>query len=208
MDADPWVPIAALQHYLYCPRQSALIHVERHWQENRYTAEGRVQHERVDQRVTEQRRGVQTATALPIGSEALRLHGVADVVEFDRTGDALVVRPVEHKRSQRRAKDADEVQLCAQALCLEDMLGIGIEEGALYHGNTRGRRSVAFTDDLRQLTRDTVEAVRAQMWGMTTPPARYEPRLCDRCSLIERCQPKLLGEPGSVKDWLQRQLPE
>lgn len=202
------MPIAALQHYLYCPRQCALIHVERHWQENRYTAEGRVQHERVDQRATEQRRGVHTATALAIGSEALRLHGVADVVEFDRTGEALVVRPVEHKRAQRRSRQADEVQLCAQALCLEAMLDLTVSEGALFYGNTRRRSVVSFTDELRRFTRETVEAVRSQLIDAVTPPATYEPSLCDRCSVIERCQPKSLGKRGSVQSWLQRQLPE
>lgn len=139
--ANITVPISALQHYLYCDRQCALIHIERIWQENRHTAEGRVLHERADRYGHEQRRGVHTAMALPLAHERLCLTGYADVVEFEDNDTTRIVRPVEYKRGRPKAHRADEVQLCAQALCLEDMLGVNIDEGALFYGQTKRRQT-------------------------------------------------------------------
>ena len=208
MDADDFIPISALQHYLYCPRQCALIHVEQLWAESRHTAEGRVLHERADQPRAERRRGVRTVTAMPLAHAVLGLTGIADVVEFHEGSDGEQAFPVEYKRGRPKAHRADEVQLCAQALCLEAMLEQSIAEGTLFYGETRRRTDVAFDSELRQLTRKTIDATRAMVASGTTPTAQYRPKLCDACSLIDLCQPRLLNRPHSVNAWLARQLRE
>lgn len=200
------VPISALQHYLYCDRQCALIHIERIWQENRHTAEGRILHERADRYGHEQRRGVHTAMALPLAHECLGLVGYADIVEFEGEETNRRVRPIEYKRGRPKQHRADEVQLCAQALCLEDMLGVQIEEGALFYGQTRRRENVMFDGTLRTLTEATARAVHDLLSSGQTPRAIYESRKCDRCSLIEHCQPQAMAVHGSVSAWLAAQL--
>lgn len=197
------VPISALQHYLYCDRQCALIHVERVWQENRHTAEGRVMHERADRPGHEQRRGVRTAMALPLNHEVLGLSGYADIVEFEKPEVGGRVRPIEYKRGRPKSHRADEVQLCAQALCLEDMLDCEIVEGALFYGQTKRRKEVAFDATLRALTTDAIEAVQTLIQVGATPRAVYESRKCDRCSLIELCHPQA---DYAVTLWLEEQL--
>lgn len=200
------IPLSALQHMLFCPRQCALIHLEQQWAENRYTAEGRILHDRADNFGHERRRGVHTAMALPLANEALGLTGVADVVEFDESRQPAVVRPIEYKRGRPKAHRADEVQLCAQALCLENMLNIRIEQGALYYGKTRRRKVVAFDDELRALTLRVIADTRALFDSNRTPPADYEPKRCNRCSLIDICQPQVMGKQRSASRWLTRQL--
>lgn len=202
MEDDDLIPLSALQHYLYCPRQCALIHVEQQWAENRQTAEGRLLHQRADQPQTEQRHGVRTVTAMPLASLALGISGIADVVEFH--GEQPF--PVEYKCGRAKAHRADEVQLCAQALCLEDMLDRPVPEGALFYGETRRRKVVVFDAALRSLTLDTITATRSLLHGQHTPIAQYQPRRCDACSLIELCQPRLLGRPQSVGQWLRQQI--
>lgn len=200
------IPLSALQHMLFCPRQCALIHLEQQWTENRYTAEGRILHERVDHLGHERRRGVHTAMALPLASERLGLSGVADVVEFDEQQAAMSVRPIEYKRGRPKAHRADDVQLCAQALCLEEMLGVRVEQGALYYGKTRRRKIIIFDDELRALTLSVIENTRAQFENNQTPPAIYESKRCNHCSLIDICQPQVMGKQRSVNRWLVRQL--
>lgn len=206
VDAGVTVPISALQHYLYCDRQCALIHIERIWQENRHTAEGRVLHERADRYGHEQRRGVHTAMALPLAHEPLGLTGYADVVEFEDDDTHRIVRPIEYKRGRPKAHRADEVQLCAQALCLEDMLGVHIYEGALFYGQTKRRQNVVFDDTLRSLTEETARATTELLASGTTPRAVYEPSKCDRCSLIDHCQPQAMSSQTTVAQWLAAQL--
>ena len=202
---DHAVPISALQHYLYCDRQCALIHIERVWQENQHTAEGGVLHQRADRFDHEQRRGVHTAMALPLAHEVLGLAGYADVVEF---GDEDWIRPIEYKRGRPKSHRADEVQLCAQALCLEDMLGRTVEQGALFYGQTKRRQTVVFDDQLRHLTVDTVRATQALISSGVTPAAVYESKKCDRCSLIDHCRPKVMTRQNRVSDWLFEQVAE
>lgn len=206
MGEETTVPISALQHYLYCSRQCALIHVERIWQENRYTAEGRVLHERADRYGNEQRRGVHTAMALPLASARLGLTGYADVVEFENTEQGRLVRPIEYKRGRPKAHRADEVQLCAQALCLEEMLAISITEGALFYGKTKRRKTVQFDNELRTLTDSTARATRELIDKQHTPPAIYNEKKCDLCSLIDACQPQLLSTQRNVSSWLVSQI--
>lgn len=207
---DDVIPLSALQHYLFCERQCALIHVERIWTENLYTAEGRVLHEAADKPRAESRRGVRTVTAMPLSNAELGIAGVADVVEFHRR-DAEEVEyayPVEYKHGRPKAHRADEVQLCAQALCLEFMLAQTIDEGALFYGKTRRRRVVPFDAGLRALTVSVIEKVRTLLDEGRTPAASYESRRCDSCSLIDDCQPRVIRRHASVKAWFDSQLEE
>lgn len=200
------VPISALQHALYCRRQCALIHVEQAWAENRLTAEGLVLHSAVDQHVERRRRGVRTITALPIASRRLGLAGVADVVEFHRDGKGESAFPVEYKRGHPKGHRADEVQLCAQGLCLEEMTGCAIPEGALYYGETRRRQVVAFDAELRRLTEEVAQDVHRLLAGPNLPPAIYQTRKCRACSLQEICRPRLNGR--SALAWRRRAIEE
>lgn len=206
MEDDDLIPLSALQHYLYCPRQCALIHVERLWAENRQTAEGRLLHERADQPQTELRHGVRTVTAMPLVNLSLGITGIADVVEFHGSAAGEQAFPVEYKRGRPKAHRADEVQLCAQALCLESMLGRPVPEGALFYGETRRRKQVPFDPPLRELTLSTISATRALFESGRTPLAEYQSRRCDACSLIELCQPRLLSRRESVNHWLRQQI--
>lgn len=205
MDIDV-VPISALQHMLYCPRQCALIHLEQQWSENLQTAEGRLLHDRADTPGVERRHGVRTVTAMPISCPALGISGVADVVEFHASGCGERPYPVEYKRGRPKAHRADEVQLCAQALCLEAMFGVSVTEGALFYGMPRRRQVVAFDDELRDLTKQTIVQTRDMFMSARTPLASYEAKRCDNCSLLDLCQPRLLARAGSVTAWLKRQL--
>jgi CRISPR-associated exonuclease Cas4 len=206
MEEDDLIPISALQHYLYCPRQYALIHVERLWAENRHTAEGRILHDRADATGAEQRRGVRTVTAMPLAAPALGVAGVADVVEFRAVGPTSVPCPVEYKRGRPKAHRADEVQLCAQGLCLETMLGCAVPEGALFYDQTRRRKVVAFDESLRELTLQTILAVRAMFRERRTPSSTYEAKRCDACSLMDLCRPREIERRQSVRKWLERQM--
>jgi len=206
MEDDDGIPISALQHYVYCPRQCALIHLERAWAESRETAEGRLLHARTDQPMAERRRGVRTVTAMPLSHRGLRLVGVADAVEFHREGGEERAFPVEYKRGRPKPHRADEIQLCAQALCLEDMLGKDVPVGALFYGKTRRRKEIAFDAALRALTGETVRDVQTMLASGRTPHATYESKRCDACSLIDLCQPRWLAQGEGVDAWLRTQL--
>lgn len=200
------IPISALQHYVYCPRQCALIHLERVWAENRETAEGRLLHTQADQAQSERRRGVRTVTALPLSHSVLHLVGVADAVEFHGEPGRERAFPIEYKRGRPKAHRADEIQLCAQALCLEDMLNRPVPSGALFYGKTRRRKEVPFDSTLRELTEATVRELHAMLAAGRTPHAVYEGRRCDACSLIDLCQPRLLARGKGIDAWLRAQL--
>ncbi len=201
-------PLSALQHYLFCPRQCALIHVEQAWSENRFTAEGRVLHERTADLGHEKRRGVRVVTAMPLASQRLGVSGVADLVELHKTGEDWRPYPVEYKRGKPKAHRADEVQLCAQAICLEEMFGCTLDEGAIFYGETRRRVAVMLDAELRALTEDTACATRNLIRSALTPPPVYDKRKCGACSLIELCQPRRLERRGSVAAWLHRRIEE
>ena len=204
-----FIPLSALQHYLYCPRQCALIHIEQSWSENRFTAEGRVLHEATAEIKHETRRAVRVSTAMPIISRQLGVSGIADLVELHpRDGGGWQPLPVEYKRGKPKLHRADEVQLCAQAIALEEMFDTKVEEGALFYGETRRRVTVVFDDELRNLTEVTACEARALSNSGQTPPAIYEKRKCGGCSLIELCQPKRLARRTSAVTWLARQIAE
>lgn len=207
MDAES-LPISALQHFLYCPRQCALIHLEQQWSENLFTAEGRLLHERVDEPAHARRGNIRCVTALEVSYPEMGIHGVADVVEFHRTDEGERPYPVEYKRGKPKAHRADEVQLCAQAMCLEAMFGHTVPEGALFYGRTRRRKTVAMDAELRALTRTAADGLKSLWQSQRTPPAKYDRKRCSACSLLDICQPQWLGRATSVRSWLQNQLAE
>ena len=200
---DSLIPLSALQHHLFCPRQCALIHVEGLWAEDGATAEGRLLHERVDAGRPESRPGVRIARGIALRSLALGVVGRADVVEFH--GRPALPRPVEYKRGKPKSHRADEVQLCAQAICLEEMFGVAVPEGALFYGQTRRRVTVAFDRVLREVTARVAAEARANIAASRTPPPVFTPA-CRQCSLVELCQPERLEKPPQVARWLAAQL--
>jgi CRISPR-associated exonuclease Cas4 len=202
-DEDQLLPISALQHLLFCPRQCVLIHIERLWEENLLTAEGRIAHEKVDDGGAETRGGRKTAFGLPLRSLLLGLIGKADVVEFSRNAAGKAVAfPVEHKRGRPKQKDCDRVQLCAQAMCLEEMVSAKVTEGALFYGKTRRREDVVFDERLRRLTEETAPRLHELIDAGMTPRAEYAKK-CKSCSLIELCLPKVSSARRSVERYLR-----
>jgi len=189
------------------PAQCALIHVEQAWAENTATAEGRVAHERVHAVESEVRRGVRTVTGMLLRSTRLGVTGIADVVELHRTADgAWRPFPVEHKRGRPKAHRGDEVQLCAQAMALEEMFTVEIAEGALFYGQPRRRTSVTFDLVLRGLTQEVADATRALIASGYTPRMSYDKKRCDACSLMELCRPQTTGAARSASAWLEAQI--
>lgn len=199
---DLLLPISALQHYLFCPRQCALIHVERLWAENAATADGRILHEKADSGKADRRGGVQTLRTVQLRSFALGVAGVADVVE--KRGNSLT--PVEYKRGKPKAHRADEVQLCAQALCLEEMFGVAVLEGVLFYGAIRRRHPVAIDADLRALTVQVAQDARDMVGAARTPPPVWVAKLCGACSMADLCRPKRMTNPPAVATWLARMV--
>ncbi|TLU76511.1 CRISPR-associated protein Cas4 [Mannheimia varigena] len=189
------ISLSALQHYAFCPRQCALIHNEQAWTENYLTAQGRVLHERVDSGEPETRKGVRFERTVHLCAEQLGLTGIADMVEYELASGKF--KPVEYKHGKPKPTGMDEIQLCAQALCLEEMTGQRIEEGALWYQQTRHRHTVLFSDELRTQTLSVIQAVRSLLQSGQTPPPNYG-KHCNACSLLEICQPKLLGRDRSV----------
>lgn len=229
------LPISALQHLLYCERQCALIHVEQVWAENQFTVEGNVMHEKAHEGPDETQAGVRIVRGLAVKSEALGLSGQCDVVEFHEHGAGRMehgggsempgVLPVEYKRGKPKAHRADEVQLCAQALCLEEMLGgcvrkdvetpdhalaqaatIRIPEGRLFYGQTRRRLDVVFDAELRALTADAARRLHEMIESRMTPPAVYEARKCEACSLKELCMPQAMRFQKGAGAWFTSQI--
>jgi len=212
---DDLRPLSALQHLVFCERQCALIHIEQVWVENRYTAEGKLLHERADELGGDSRGDLRIARALPLRSLRLGLSGRADVVEYQRLpageeGVALPGRagrwrpfPVEYKRGKPKLHRADEVQLCAQALCLEEMLAVEIASGALYYGRRRRRHPVAFDATLRQLTEVAARRLHEMLGAGVTPAAVREAK-CDKCSLLDVCLPAAAG--SSAQAYVDRLL--
>lgn len=198
------IPLSALQHAVYCLRQAALIHLERLWAENRFTAEGDVLHAVADKGRARRARGVRRVMALPLASARMNLVGVADLVEFAPRPEGERAFPVEYKRGRPKLHRADEVQLCAQALCLEEMTGQPVPEGALYYAETHRRVTVPFDADLRSLTEATVTALSHVFSSRQTPAPTPQKSRCRGCSLHELCRPETYARP--VKAWRDRML--
>ena len=225
IDDENFVMISALQHYLFCKRQCALIHLEQSWSENRLTASGRVLHEHVDERKSETRRSLRQATAVRLVSRKLGVVGIADMVEFhlmqterDAEGKNIAAVlsglpgfwrpfPVEYKRGHPKPHRADEVQLCVQAMCLEEMLNVNISCGALFYGEQRRRTEVIFNKDLRHLTEEIARGVHDLFNSGITPKPVFG-KWCKSCSFIEECQPKLIASGCSARKWLDLKMEE
>jgi CRISPR-associated exonuclease Cas4 len=201
-DEADYIMLSALQHYQFCPRQCALIHIEQQWAENRLTAEGKVLHERADSNKSEWQGDVRIVRSLPLCSRHLGLSGQADVVEFQ--GDGRVY-PVEYKRGRPKKERCDEVQLCAQALCLEEMLALQIAGGALFYGQQRRRKEVLFDEVLRTLTEEIINQTHRLIRNQKTPRAAYAKK-CEACSLFSLCLPKSCGAARSVGPYIDRML--
>lgn len=196
---DEPVLISWLNEYVFCPRRLALKTVEGAWDDNAYTLEGTLLHDRTDTPGVEERPGVRIARALPLFSRRLGLTGKADVVEFHRLADGSETPyPVEYKRGRRRRWDNDDVQLCAQGLCLEEMLNTAVPAGAIFHAGSKRRREVAFDATLRALTEQTIQDVRQLLAERRVPPAVLKPR-CDGCSLREACMPEITQQPDRAE---------
>ena len=200
------LPISALQHFAFCERQCALIHVEGAWSDNRLTVEGELMHERVHNGDDETRHGVRIVRGLRLRSFEMGLTGIADVVEFQCIENGKWhVCPVEYKRGKPKRDSCDEIQLCAQAICLEEMLGAAVPDGALFYGINRRRHPVTFNQDLRAATAEAARRVHALIESGRTPPAVYAPK-CDHCSMFAWCLPKTAACRKSVKAYLSETL--
>lgn len=188
------VVISAIQHYSYCPRQCALIHMEQTFDENLYTMRGRRVHEHVDEIESVVEGGVRIERSLPVWSERLGLIGKADLVEFH----GEVPYPVEYKHGPRRKGLHDDLQLCAQAICLEEMTKIAVPRGAIFHHSSRRRREVVFTDDFRRRVEEITVAVR-EMLSRTILPSPANDERCRNCSLVDSCMPELVRESERLR---------
>jgi len=202
-----FIMLSSLQHYAFCPRQCALIHKEQCWTENYLTAKGDLFHSRVDRYPIEKRRGFRTEFSMPICSFELGLSGKSDIVEIRCQGKEIrEVCPVEYKSGKNNKHTrADEAQLCAQALCLEEMMGVEIEIGYLYYGKDRRRFPIEMSRNLRDETAHTAHSIHQMLREDRLPPPIKKPH-CRSCSLKEECQPDLSAKSGVVRSWINRVL--
>ena len=192
------VLISALEHYSYCPRQCALIHMERTYDENIYTMRGNLLHERADSGEAETRADIRTERAVPLWSDRLGLAGKADVIEFHEETPF----PVEYKVGPKREWGHDDVQLCAQAICLEEMTGKQVKKGAVYHNKSRRRREVEFKNDLRQKVETMTREIRDMLIKNLVPLPKADKR-CDKCSLKQACLPHMIADTGRFAEMRQ-----
>lgn len=202
---DDLIQLSALQHLIFCERQCALIHIEQLWSENVFTAEGRIMHDKVDTANRESRGSIRIEYGVPMRSLRLGLIGKADVVEFHKQGDKWIPFPVEYKRGKPKHDDSDKVQLCAQAMCLEEMMNIEVPEGALFYGQTRHRHDVKFDNVLRTETEDAGKKVHELIASGITPKPEYSKK-CKQCSLLNLCLPKTCSKTLSVNSYLQNAM--
>jgi CRISPR-associated exonuclease Cas4 len=209
--------ISALPHLVYCERRCALVHIEQAWSENRFTAEGRILHEHVHEQESESRGDTYIVRGLKLRSLEHGLSGVADVVEFHRVDSIGIVLegkrgkwqpfPVEYKRGKPKSDRCDEIQLCAQALCLEEMLATRIKTGALYYGSQHRRVDVCFDEQLRKATKDTAKKLHVLLSSNAVPKAAYGKK-CNNCSLLEICMPQTAKKQGKVAAYIEEGIRE
>lgn len=206
---DDLLQLSALQHLVFCERQCALIHLEGQWSENYLTALGRVMHEKkIDTPSLETRKDLKIECGMPLRSLRLGLSGKADVVEFHKQSDGTWIPfPIEHKLGKPKVDDSDKVQLCAQALCLEEMLNAAVPDGAIFYGRPRRRQEVVFDGELRRKTEAAAARLHDLIGSGKTPAAVYEPK-CDSCSLFDLCLPKLSIRSGSAQSYVNQLMAE
>ena len=198
--------LSSIQHYIFCPRQCALIHKEQCWAENYLTAKGDLFHSRVDSYPNEKRRGFRTEFSMPIYSSELGITGKTDIVEIRyRNKEIREICPVEYKSGKPKHSTADEAQLCAQILCLEEMMGINIEIGYLYYGKTKRRIPIEISRSLREEVIHTAHRIHQVLQEEQLPPPIKKPH-CQTCSLKEECQPDVSSKPKVVRNWINRVL--
>ncbi|MCZ2123582.1 MAG: CRISPR-associated protein Cas4 [Anaerolineales bacterium] len=212
---DDLLPLSGIQHFLFCRRQWALIHVEQQWKENALTAEGRIMHKRADDPFfTETRNGVVTARSVPVASYRLGLSGVCDVVEFTASPDGVrlpnrdglyLAAPVEYKRGKEKHDHSDETQLCAQALCLEEMLSVTIPKGYLYYGEIRRRVEIEFAHELRTLVKEMSDEMHNYFSRGYTPKVKTS-KACRSCSLADICLPKLQEKVMPASKYIKQMI--
>jgi CRISPR-associated exonuclease Cas4 len=212
---DDLLPLSGIQHFLFCRRRWALIHVETQWQDNVLTVEGKQMHERVDDPFfTEVHKGVIVARSVPVASYRLGLSGICDVVEFTESPDGVklpnrdglyLAAPVEYKHGKPMEKPADRAQLCAQALCLEEMLSVTIPKGYLYYGEIRHRVEVELTAELRGLVREMSEEMHAYFARGYTPRVKTS-KACRSCSLADICLPKLQEKSMPASKYIKQTI--
>lgn len=198
-EADDLVPLSALQHVVFCPRQAALIHVERIWQDNTLTVKGSILHERVDLPGADHRRAVRVERAVALRSDRLRAAGVADAVEYhkdDAAPGGVRPVPVEYKRGRAQGRLADQVQLCAQAMCLEEQHKVVIPCGFLYYGESHRRVEVQLTEKLREVTMEAAQRLHDMIRSGVVPHPEPGPK-CRQCSLSEQCLPEVSVQRAS-----------
>ncbi len=188
--AEESIALSALQHWVYCPRQCGLIHLEQAFEDNIHTARGQAVHRLVDTPGYEIKSGVRVERALPVWSDRYNLIGKADLVEFHPDG---TVYPVEFKHGAKRQKLHDDIQLAAQAMCLEEMLNRSVSRGAIFHASSHRRREVPITPELRDLVIETADSIRGMLSSGKLPPPVNDAR-CDACSLRDICQPAALAQ--------------
>lgn len=206
---EDFINISALSHVVHCERRVALVYIEQLWEENRFTAEGELLHERVDKEHHDSRGIYKVEYGMAIRSLQYGLIGKADVVEFEiePSGGYVVIRPVEFKRGKNKEEDCDRVQLCAQALCLEEMFGTVVNNGQFYYLQEHRRTSLMFDDALRQRTIQLVLRIREIFNSKQTPLAIYDQKKCDRCSLVDLCMPKAFDKGGKdVSRYMHNQI--
>lgn len=193
--------LSALQHFAYCPRQCALIHTEQAWADNLFTAQGNALHERVDQGAPEQRKSVRFERSVSVESERYGLHGKLDLLEIETNPETQEKRyfPVEYKRGKPKIEDWDRIQLCAQALCIEEMRQAEVTAGAIWYWQERKREQIAIDAALRATTVQVVEAARAMLASQTTPHPTTHKARCKACSLSDICQPHVFRADRSAK---------
>jgi CRISPR-associated exonuclease Cas4 len=204
------LPLSGIQHFAYCPRQWALIHIESQWLENASTAQGRIVHRRVDDPYFQETRGlIKTERAIPLISWQLGLYGIADLLEIHKEegGQGLTYSLVEYKRGKPKPDDRDEVQLCAQAMCLEEMRNTVIESGCIYYDAVKGRETVMFTASLRQRVADLATLMH-NYYAEGLTPAAVKSRKCINCSMANICLPKLGKLHGKAKAYIQNFVQE
>ncbi len=197
-DAAQTIMLSALQHYAFCPRQFALIHVEQAWADNRFTVEGNILHKRVDSGVAEQRKGVRFERGVLLLSQRYRLTGKMDLLEIEQ-GDPLRYFPVEYKRGKPKVEDWDRIQLCAQALCIEEMRHVQVVEGAIWYWEVRKREPVLIDDGLRHVTISVIDGAHALLASGKTPLPTENKKRCRACSLLELCEPDAFRRDRSTK---------
>ena len=197
------IQISALQHYAFCKRQCALIHIEQIWIENVFTAEGRIMHEKAHGENIRQEKGIRIESGVPVRSLKLGVVGKTDIIEYRKNEKGVTAPfPVEYKRGKPKVEDCDRIQLCAQSICIEEMTGLNVSEGDIFYGRTRRRCSVIFSDELRVLTVNLIEEIREFLKKGITPGPGYTEK-CESCSLANYCIPKAIQKKTDMSAYYE-----